>query len=160
MRMGKLRIYLESTLFNRYFEPERDNYGDTRQLFNEIQQGKFEAYTSQYVIDELANAQEPKRQDMLNLMAQYPILFFEKSEAADALAQLYADHKIISEKHIYDRLHISCAAVNNMDAIVSLNFTHINRLSTKEKTELVNRLNGYRAIQIVSPMEVISYEDK
>jgi len=27
--MKKLKIYLETTVFNRYFEPERDSYSET-----------------------------------------------------------------------------------------------------------------------------------
>jgi len=47
----------------------------------------------------------------------------------------------------------------DLDAIVSFNFSHINRLSTKEKTGLVNQLNGYPTVPIILPMEVIDVED-
>jgi len=157
--MNILKLYLETTVFNRYFEPERDSCGDTRQLFEEIAAEKFEAYTSQYVVDELANAGEPKRGEMFSLLTKYNIPILEKSKETEFLANQYAFHQIISEKHMYDRLHIACAAVGGMDAIVSFNFTHINRLSTKEKTGLVNRLNGYPAVTIILPMEVIGHDD-
>ena len=51
MRVPK--IYLETTMFNYYFDTERDAHADTVKLFNEIQAGKYDAYTSVYVIDEL-----------------------------------------------------------------------------------------------------------
>ncbi|MCL2495293.1 MAG: hypothetical protein FWE98_06525 [Oscillospiraceae bacterium] len=156
--MKKLKIYLETTVFNWFFEPERDFYKDTHQLFDEIAAGKFEAYASDYVVEELAQATEPKRRMMLDLLEQSRIEMLGKSDEVAALAQQYVLHNIISKKHRYDREHIACAAVNGMNAIISFNFAHINRYSTREKTDLVNRLNGYPTVQIIMPMEVIDVE--
>jgi len=114
---------------------------------------------NQYVIDELAKAPEPKQQEMLDTIMKHQVAVLEKSTQTEDLAAQYAVHRIISEIHSYDRFHIACAAVNGMDVIISFNLTHINRLSTKENTELVNRLNGYPAVTISLPMEVIEYED-
>ena len=48
-----MRIYLETTIFNYYFEKERDFlHTDTVKLFEEIRANKYEAYTSDAVIDE------------------------------------------------------------------------------------------------------------
>jgi len=66
--MRKLKIYLETSVFNWYFEPERDFYKDTRQLFEEIANGKFEAYASEYVVEELLRTQGPKQQEMMDLL--------------------------------------------------------------------------------------------
>jgi len=157
--MKKLKIYLETTVFNRYFEPERDNHRETVRLFGEIAAGKFEAYASEYVVEELLRTQGPKQQSMLELLNKSCVGVFDRSFETDRLAQQYAAHGIISEKHMYDRSHIACAAVNHLDAIVSFNFSHINRLSTKEKTRLVNQLNGYPAVPIILPMEVIENDE-
>jgi len=52
--MRKLKIYLETTLFNHYFDEDRGLAHDsTVALFEEIAVGKYEAFTSLYVIDEL-----------------------------------------------------------------------------------------------------------
>jgi len=153
--MKKLKIYLETTLFNRYFEPERDNHRDTVQLFNEVALGKFETYTSVYVINELMNAAEPKRSNMLELISRNNISVIDESDETEALAEAYVIHGVITRPNYLDRLHVACASVNGMDAIISLNFSHINRPKTKELTEPVNRLYGYGKIYIGSPMEVI-----
>ncbi|MCL2096264.1 MAG: hypothetical protein FWH10_05090, partial [Oscillospiraceae bacterium] len=52
------KIYLETTMFNYYFDIERDAHADTVKLFNEIRTGKYEAYTSVYVIDELEDTKD------------------------------------------------------------------------------------------------------
>jgi predicted nucleic acid-binding protein len=48
-----MKIYLETTIFNYYFDVERDAHPSTVQLFNEIKANKFEPYTSIYVTEEL-----------------------------------------------------------------------------------------------------------
>jgi len=59
--MGKQKIYLETTLFNYYFDEDRDAHADTITLFEECAAGKFEPFTSGYVINELDDAPSDKR---------------------------------------------------------------------------------------------------
>jgi len=158
--MKKLKIYLESTVFNRYFEPERDSCGETKLLFAEIAAGKFEAYTSVYVVKELMDTEdELKRNSMLGLISGYDMTILDESQAIEALAKAYVTHGVITEPHYYDRMHLACASVNGLDAIISYNFSHINRKKTKELTGPVNVLYGYRNIYIGLPMEVIENDE-
>jgi hypothetical protein len=59
-----------------------------------------------------------------------------------------------------DGLHIAIAAVNDLDMIASMNFQHIVKRKTKLLTGNINALNGYRAVEIVTPMEVIENENE
>jgi len=158
--MRKLRIYLETTVFNRYFEPERDNHRDTVRLFEEIAEGKFEAYTSAYVIKELLDtADEQKRNEMIQLVSRHGIIILDESDETETLAEAYVTHGVITKPHYLDRLHVACASVNTLDAIISLNFSHINRPKTKELSEPVNKIYGYGKIYIGTPMEVIDNDE-
>ena len=59
--MRKQRIYLETTLFNHYFDEDRGlAHRSTVTLFKEIAAGKYEAFTSDYVTDELERAPAEK----------------------------------------------------------------------------------------------------
>jgi len=158
--MKKMNIYLETTVFNRYFEPERDSYSETRLLFEEIAAGKYEAYTSVYVIEELSNTADAlKRNDMLELISRYNIGILDKSAQAMALADQYARLGIISEAHTLDRLHVACASANGLDAIISFNFSHINRLKTKIMIPYANKIYGYEPVSICVPLEVIGNDE-
>ncbi|MDR0881133.1 MAG: hypothetical protein LBP55_01110 [Candidatus Adiutrix sp.] len=64
------RIYLETTVFNYYFDQERDAQPYTLTLFAEIKAGKYEPYTSEYVTNELNKAPSEKQGKMLNLMTE------------------------------------------------------------------------------------------
>ena len=158
--MKKLRIYLETTVFNWYFESERGFTKDIQMLFEEIAAGKFEAYASDYVIEELLKTKDPARQkELMDLLERSHAAILRKSDEAEALAEQYAVHKVISENHKYDRRHLACATVNGVDAIISFNFTHINRLWTKSRILAVNQLNDYNPITINLLMEVTGNEN-
>ena len=46
MRIGKLRLYLETTVFNYYFDTDRDGHEDVVRLFEAIGAGRYEGYNS------------------------------------------------------------------------------------------------------------------
>ena len=156
MRIPK--VYLETTLFNFYVDADRDAHADTVRLFKEIATGKYDAYTSIYVTDELEAASEPKRSKMMKLLTDYKITVLAPNEEAAGLAQKYIASGIIPQKYRSDALHIAIASVNNLDMIISMNFQHIVKRKTKIATGSVNALNGYGNIEILTPMEVIENE--
>lgn len=157
--MSRLRIYLETTVFNRYFEGGREYAAESNALFKKVEAGEIEAYTSTAVLDELANAPEPKRSEMLELVSRFGISALEVDEQAYALADLYIEMGIIPARFRLDGVHIAMAAIHDMDCIISLNFHHINKLKTKTATEIIHRMRGFSNPFICTPAEVI-YDDE
>ena len=157
MRIPK--VYLETTLFNFYVDKDRDAHADTVKLFKEIAEGKYKAYTSTYVTDELENAPETKRDKMMRLISEYDIAVLAPTEEAVKIAGIYVREGVIPQKYLTDGLHIAIATVNDLDMIVSMNFKHIVKRKTILATGKINNLNGYRAVEIYSPMEVIEDEN-
>jgi hypothetical protein len=157
--MRTLKVYLETTLFNFYVDENRDAHAYTVKLFKEIAEGKYEAYTSTYVTDELENAPEAKRDEMMRLIPEYDIAVLAPNEEAARIADIYIREGIIPQKYRTDGLHIAIATVNDLDMIVSMNFRHIVKRKTILATGKINNLNGYRAIEIYSPMEVVEDEN-
>jgi predicted nucleic acid-binding protein len=153
--------YLETTMFNYYFDTDRDAHEATVMLFTAIAKGEYEAYTSQYVVDELQNAPEPKRTDMLTLLGKSNIPIIPKSEDAEELADRYLkENKGIPSKKILDAQHIAIASSRGLDYIFSCNFHHINKESTKEMVNRVNAEAGYKPIKIINPQEVFNDEEE
>jgi hypothetical protein len=153
-----LKVYLETTLFNRFLEDNREYNMETKKLFEKIIQKEIDAYSSTYVMEELDKASEPKRSIMLNLISQYKITILEIDKRAYDLSETYIEMGIIPKKFRIDGIHIAMAAIYDMDCIVSLNFHHINKLKTKMTTEVIHRMKGYNNPFICTPMEVIDYE--
>jgi predicted nucleic acid-binding protein len=157
-RVKKLRIYLETTLFNYYFDVERDGHSDTVKLFEAIGAGEYEGYTSEYVSLELKKTQEPKRGNMLGLIEKYNICGLSLDEDVTRLANIYTRNNIIPERYRYDSLHIAIASVHRLDCILSYNFEHINRPKTKILVGEVNIREGYNGISICTSKEVLDGE--
>ena len=157
--MRRPKIYLETTIFNHYFDKDREAHATTVKLFKEIQAGRYDAYTSAYVVDELEDAQDPKRTNMLRLIPEYDVKVLNFSDDAEYLADIYVNEGIIPARYHYDGLHIACATVNDLEYIFSLNFKHINKVKTKTMTSIVNIREGYRPVTIASPLEVIDDDE-
>jgi predicted nucleic acid-binding protein len=154
----KLRLYLETTVFNYYFDTDRDGHEDTVRLFEAIGRGKFEGYASEYVTEELERTQEPKRSEMLTLVEKYGIKILDYVEQIKQLTVLYIENRIIPEKYRIDSAHIAMASIYNLDCIVSYNFKHINRSKTKILTAHINREAGYSGVVICTSKEVLDDE--
>jgi predicted nucleic acid-binding protein len=152
------KIYLETTLFNYYFDEDRDAHSDTVRLFEECAAGKFEPYTSLYVTDELEDAPNDKRANMLALIERYGISVLAASDEIIKLARRYISESALPEGSITDAIHIAAAVVYDLDMIISLNFRHIVKEKTIKLTGAINTLLGYKPITITSPMEVIDDE--
>ena len=153
------RIYLETTLFNFYVDEGREAHPYTVQLFKEIAAEKYETFTSTYVTDELEKAPEAKRDKMMNLIVEYGVTVLAPNDEAVKLADIYVAEGIIPQKYRTDGLHIAIATVNNLDMVISMNFQHIVKRKTKVATGSINVLNGYRAVEIYNPMEVVEDEN-
>ena len=156
---AKPKIYLETTLFNYYFDTDRDAHADTVRLFKAIAAGEYEAFTSETVLDELKEAPDEKRVAMVALVEEYGIKILHLKEEVEKLANTYTTEGIIPIKYRTDGVHIALATVHDLDFIVSLNFRHIVNVRTIERAHAANILRGYRPIKIVSPMEMIEHEN-
>ena len=156
VKIKKQRLYLESTMFNYYFDIDRDGHEDTVRLFEAIRAGEYEGYTSEQAMVELRKAKDPKKSNMLALVEECGIAVLDASDEAIRLANLYIQNGIIPIKYWVDATHIAIASVNELDCVLSFNYNHINKLKTKRMTENVNLLEGYKGITICTPMEVLN----
>jgi predicted nucleic acid-binding protein len=138
-------MYLESTIFNYYFDAERDGHAYAVRLFEEIKAGKYDGYTSEYAVFELKKAHEPKQSNMLALIEKYGVIVLDADDESDQLAEKYIREGVISANHRYDSSHIAVASVHGLDY----------KIRTKRMTELINLNEGYKGVTICTPMEVL-----
>ena len=96
----KLRLYLETTVFNYYFDEDRPGHEDVLKLFEAIKAGKYEAYTSELVARELEKAPEPKRSNMLALIEKYEVKSLSSNRKVETLGELYIEKGIIPASHL------------------------------------------------------------
>ena len=152
----KLKLYLETTTFNWYFD-ERPGHEEVARLFEAIKAGQFAGYTSQYVTEELKKASEPKRTNMLSLIEKYGIIELTAKTEILTVAEEYITAGILPQSQQFDSLHIAAASVYGIDGIVSYNFHHINRDKTKAHIPLINKEHGLGEIMFFTAEEVFQY---
>jgi hypothetical protein len=166
MGMEKPKIYLETTMFSFYYEertaPQYLEYKAlVRRIFDLIKAEEYEPFTSAYATDEMDGEPDiEKREKMKRLIRDYGIKLLEDTGEVKRLAALYIQEGAMPAAYPTDAAHIAIAAINGLDFIVSLNFTHIARPWTIERVRRVNGRENYKGIGIYRPGEVLEiYED-
>ena len=152
--MKKLKVYLETSIFNFFFSEKTPNEKDiTIKLFAQI--ARYEAYISDITIAEIDRCPEPKRTKMFDLISEYDLQELTLNESAKELAAKYIQEGIIPQKYQADAFHIAIASVHGMDVVISWNFEHMVKLKTKREVVGINVFMGYKEIDIYSPLEVV-----
>lgn len=69
--LRKLRLYLETSIWNFYFADDSPEKRDiTQEFFENAKQGKYNIFISQAVLDEVDRADEPKRSQLMQLIKE------------------------------------------------------------------------------------------
>lgn len=76
------------------------------------------------------------------------------------LLRAYMEARIVGERWRTDTLHVAIATTEDCRAIVSWNFRHIVHFQKIPLYNAVNLANGYGAIAIHTPQEVVRYEEE
>lgn len=145
------KVYLDTSVISALFDtrtPERMFQTETawRQL------EKYSVYLSETVIAELGKNHEPLKSKMLEIIKDFTVLPI--NETAQALADTYVKQGIFPEKYYDDALHVAIASVNHIGIILSWNFTHLVKLKTRRMVVLVNTMEDFLPVEIISPPEL------
>jgi predicted nucleic acid-binding protein len=155
--MHKLKIYIDTSVFNFALTDKPElilQKRSTLDLFSAIKDGRYEAFISDAVTAEINNAPQDIAVKLRDKVKEISPEKLTLNEEAEKLAGQYISQGIIPAKYENDAFHIAIATVNDLDIIVSWNFKHIVKLKTKHGVIAINALLNYKAIEIVSPLEV------
>ena len=153
--MRSLRVYLDTCVFGGAFDQEFSNA--TQAFFSQVRLGRFHLVMSALVQDEVEMAPLPVR-ELLDEMLLLGEMIYPSDEALD-LQSAYLLVGIVTPKWADDALHVAMATVSQCDIIVSWNFRHIVHFQKVPRYNAVNTLNGYGAIAINTPAEVLNYDE-
>jgi len=155
--MRKLKLYLETSVWNFLFADDAPEKMEvTKQFFEDIEREEYEIYISELTLVEIKRTKdERKRGQLLETITGHRPIELARSEEVNKLAAKYIDAKIIPEKYEEDAVHVACGVVNDLDVIVSWNMEHIVRLKTKLGVNGINKIDGYKEIEICTPEEML-----
>ena len=153
----KQRFYFDTSVFGGVYDIEFDKA--TTQLFEKVKLGEIICIYSDLTIGELDNAPQRVRDFFKTLPQKYleSVLITDESLT---LARQYINEKVVGETSFDDCVHIALATINKADILVSWNFKHIVNVYRIRGYNSVNLRQGYPALEIRSPKDIIDYEDE
>ncbi|HTA26449.1 MAG TPA: PIN domain protein [Bacteroidia bacterium] len=146
------RIYLDTSVFGGYFEPEFELW--TKILFDQIKKGKYKVLLSQIIDFELTNA-PPYVKELVHSIPAEQIEYLITTDEAKQLADSYIKENVVGKTSEADCLHIALASLNYADILVSWNFKHIVNVNRIRGYNAVNYKFGHRMIEIRTPREIL-----
>ena len=153
-------LYLETSIFGFCFDTEPRNAlrrEAVAALLEQIRLGISDGGTSPVTYHEFRNAAEPLRSRLLDLLDNIQLLPADDDEV-ERLAEVYLAEDIVPGRFADDARHIAYATVCEADVLVSLNLRHLANEWTERRVAEVNVREGYRALHIRTPEEVVRYE--
>jgi predicted nucleic acid-binding protein len=153
--MKKLQIYLDTSVIGGSFDDEFKEH--SVRLIENIKGDKITGVVSEITIRELENAPDFVKNDFENYKEKLEVI--EITEEIKELAENYIRENIVTENYYEDAVHIACATVYQVDLLVSWNFKHIVNFNRIIQFNAVNLKNGYKSLQIFSPMEILNDEE-
>jgi predicted nucleic acid-binding protein len=147
----KTKIYLDTTIISALFDertPER--MSQTAAFWQHI--NDYNVFISELVFDEIKAAPHPLQNKMLEKISNFTSLSI--TDDAEHLADLYIKNGIFPEKYSDDALHTALAAINQIGILLSWNYTHLVKIKTRRMVALINTINNYNPIEIITPPEL------
>jgi len=148
-------LYLDTSVIGGYFDDEFKEA--TRELWRQLEAGKYRFVTSTITADELAEAPIQVRDLWADTFT--PEMILDVTEDMDQLTAAYMAQKVVPAKYEDDALHVAIAVVVGIQVIVSWNFKHLVNFQREAGFNGVNLLQGYPSVRILSPLELI-YDDE
>lgn len=155
--MAKPTVYIETTVIGHIAAWDQT---DVLVYARQIQsrrwwaiRDRFDLVISQVVVDECTAGDATAASERLVLITGIPVL--TASEDVESLADKLMNRRGIPNSEPRDALHISLAAVNGIQYLVTLNFTHIANAETRLLIERICRDSGYVPPLICSPDELL-----
>ncbi len=121
------------------------------------QRHRFELFVSRFVLDECSEGDPVAVQERLAYLEKIPLLRI--SDDVNALARSLLARVPLPEKAAIDALHISVAAVNGVEYLLTWNCKHIANPSLRSQIERVCREMRFEPPVICTPQELLEIDD-
>ena len=150
------RIYVDSSVASAMFDAN-DHPEKTRAFWQAVIDGEIKILASDVLRNELDDA-PTHVQDFFDNLPKSQIEQIESTNESNVLAERYIDEGIVGDKNLNDCKHVALATLAEADVLVSWNFRHIVKLNKIYRYNGINKILGYREIEIRTPYEVINDE--
>ena len=151
--MKKETLYLDTSVISAYYDKRtKDRQEATVRFWKEILPN-YQVYISEITIEELGDTKNEILRKNLNKLIQH-LKVLKINPKIRELAKNYIERNVFSERYMDDALHVAVASFYEISYLVSWNFEHLVKVRTRRLVKLVNILEGFREVEIVSPPEL------
>ena len=155
----EISIYIESSVISYITARQsRDVVTLARQTITiewwEEYKDSFDIYISELVIEEIGSGDLVAAQKRLSVIDTIPVL--EATQNSKILAKALIAENAIPKSSAEDAVHISIAAVQEIDFLFTWNFKHINNANTRDRISRVITQQNYLCPVLCSPEELIN----
>lgn len=158
--MSPISTYLDTSVIGAMFDKEMpERIKITRALLESIVEGKHAGVISNIVLEEIDRCPEELKKKLVAEIQALPVLVISEDENSAGLLEIYEKEGFVRKGARLDLRHLAVATVSSVDAVVSWNFRDIVNIRTRRAVHAANLRLGYPLIEIVSPEEVIEYEE-
>ena len=155
-----MRLYLDTSVIGALFDTEiPQRIETTRVLLDSISHGRHTGVISNIVLEEIERSPEELRERLLAEIRKVPFQLISEDESSAGLLEIFEKEGFIRKGARLDLRHLAVATISGVDAVVSWNFRDIVNIKTRRAVHSVNLRLGFPLIEIVSPEEVIEYEE-
>ena len=158
--MKKTKLYLDTSVPSFLFaddSPEKRQA--TIQFWNNLKLGLYEIMISDVLLTEISKCEPPLNQELEDKLTEIVLEIVSVNEDVFSLAKKYIDEGIIPQTYQDDALHIALAAYNEADALISWNFKHMVKLKTIRGVNGINRMLGFKELEILTPQSWIQEDN-
>ena len=150
--MHRLRVYVDNSVIS---GTQDDEFAEeSRRFFDLVAGGEYVALVSSMTYDEMGGAPAGAER-VLRELPREGVEEVVVDDEVRVLAEAYVRAGVLTVNRRYDALHVAAASVAGADLIVSWNFEHMVNYNRIRKFNAVNLLNGYKAVDIRTPKEVV-----
>lgn len=153
--MAVIRTYCDTSVFGGVFDDEF--CAASNAFFEQVKSGRFRLLVSDISRAEVASTPAQVKELFESLLGEMELVPVD--ERILALRDAYVKTGIVGARSKDDAAHVAAATVVGAELIVSWNFRHIVHFDKIRLYNEVNKVYGFSAVDIRSPLEVIEYED-
>lgn len=150
-------VYIETSIPSTYFEQRTDPKMVARREWTRDWWDKHRPYyrivTSDPVLDELARAEHPFKQEKIDLLSGVELLPIPAG--IEEIVEVYLERYVMPRDPTGDALHVALASYHKCDVLLTWNCQHLANRNKLGHIRRVNTLLGLHVPQLITPLELL-----
>ncbi len=157
----KPKVYIETTIPSFYYEVREEPEMVARRLWTQSwwdeERQAYDLVTAIPVLEELRRGGHPRKQEVLDLVADLPLLSVDVE--VDDIVKTYIERGIMPKDPRGDALHLALASFHRCHFLLTWNCSHLANANKFEHIRHVNTILGIFVPTLTTPAELIDWKE-